>query len=163
MGPASYESLSELQIFALGVWRESDDQSWYAWTCVGHVIKRRTEMPSWWNGHVAGSYHAVILQPKQFSSFNQSDPNNNRWPDDHNPQWQQIVAICTEIMNGTSADPTNGATHYFSPPLNFEEACHLWGDARLTLEETARSGSMHFCKLMPRQLVDIRDCTTLAN
>lgn len=78
---------------------------------VGHVVLNRMADPRW-PGDIAG----VVQQPRQFSAFNTDGSGNdlvNMSPDD--PRYQQAQAIAEALLAGEGADPTGGATHYFSP------------------------------------------------
>ena len=132
--------LSDFELLCLAVWREASNQPWLGWIGVAHVIKNRVLNGGWWGD----TYRAVILHPYQFSSFNANDPNRNRWPDENEEAWTQIKGACFDVYNGVGiADPTDGATFYWSSPLTV--APHSWGK----IEETFRVGSLHFCKPAP--------------
>ena len=83
---------------------------------VGWVIRNRVENPRW-----GEYYHDAILQPGQFSSFNPNDPN---YPLILNPlsgspvddeAWYECYEIAGRILNDEVPDPTDEATHFFSP------------------------------------------------
>lgn len=78
---------------------------------VAHVILNRLQ-----DGKYGGTIRAVALAPKQFSTWNSGAGGNepDRWEPD-NPAYKQAAAIADAVLSGRHVDPTNGATHYFSP------------------------------------------------
>jgi N-acetylmuramoyl-L-alanine amidase len=138
MNPQSYNDLTDAELYALCVWRESSNQQPLAQTGVAWTIRNRVEHPGWWGD----SYRTVILKPWQFSSFNVSDPNNTRWPEDGDESWPQVQAICTGVLDGTIPDPTNGATSYYDNSISFPKA---WGNP-MDWSNCANLGSFKFWK-----------------
>jgi len=137
--PTDLNQLSDYELLCLAVWREASNQMWLGWICVAHVIRNRVLKNSREFG--GNTYHSVITKPYAFSSFNEHDPNCTRWPHEDEPAWQEVKGACFEVYNGLGiSDPTNGALFYWSHPLT--EAPHAWGN----VEETYRSGMLHFCK-----------------
>lgn len=124
MNPQPYSELSDLQLLELCCWRESQDQPFDAKRAVCHVIKNRSLVASWWNGHIAGSLSRVILQKWQFSSFNVGDPNEKKWPADEDPSFADCCAAAIPVYTGDDADNTNGATYYYDTSIDWPEA---WG------------------------------------
>ena len=110
----------------LVIWREARGESNEGKRAVGHVCQNRTFAPYWWNGHHAFSYKSVILQPWQFSSFNPSDPNSNRWPENDDPSFADCCAVALGIAGGSDYDNTDGSTHYFD--VSLPEFPKGWGD-----------------------------------
>lgn len=81
---------------------------------VGWVVKNRISDSRW-----ADNYHDVILQPKQFSAFRDSDKNykfvKNPFIDKTQiDEWYECYEIAGKIMQGNLDDPADGANHYFS-------------------------------------------------
>ena len=110
-----YSELSDRDLLALCVWRESDDQSVGCMAAVAHVVKNRVEKPCWWGV----DYHSVILKPWQFSCFNHGDPNESRWPADNNLQWIEALHIADAVaVNNTDPDNTDGATTYYDVSID---------------------------------------------
>jgi spore germination cell wall hydrolase CwlJ-like protein len=69
----------------------------------------------------------VILQPRQFSSFNAGDPNATLWPHASNGgDWKAWQDILSEVFTPIGGDSTNGANHYESEP---EDARPAWADS----------------------------------
>lgn len=90
---------------------------------VGWTIKNRVNNPSWWGN----SYHSAITKPRQYSAFNQGDPNRkyvesplHKGNETDRKSWQNCYKIAEQVITGEIEDPTSGATHYYdqsiSPP-----------------------------------------------
>lgn len=85
---------------------------------IGWTIRNRVEDKK----HRWGkTYHQVILQLKQYSAFNEFDPNRPFVEDPlHSDSiidkkaWQNCYKIAGQVMTGIVADPTNGTNHYYS-------------------------------------------------
>lgn len=93
---------------------------------VGWSIRNRVEYKN--ALRYGGTYHAVILKPKQYSSFNANDANrylvenplaNENGVDTRT--WIHCYDIAVNVLNNSVTDPTSGANHFFddsiSPPL----------------------------------------------
>jgi N-acetylmuramoyl-L-alanine amidase len=109
-----YSELSDCDMLALCVWRESDDQSIGCMAAVAHVVMNRAEQPGWWGIDI----HSVVLRPWQFSCFNHGDPNESRWPDGANLQWIEARRIAAAVLDGTDRDLTDGATSYYDVSID---------------------------------------------
>lgn len=92
-------------LIALCVWREARGEPAEAQRGVLHVILNRTRDKRWPNTPVQ-----VITQPKQFSSFNLTDPNVTKYPNPADASWLR----CCAVVDAPGEDPTIGATHYHS-------------------------------------------------
>lgn len=85
-----------------------------AWTIRNRVNDNREN--SWWGEGYAG----VCLKPWQFSCWNKNDPNfpylsgAKAIP---TLQLSQARAIASQVISGAVADPTGGATHYYSTTM----------------------------------------------
>lgn len=94
---------------ALCVWREARNQTQDARRGVWWVLHNRVGKPLF-----RPSLVRVVLQPWQFSSFNATDPNVTKFPNEANvldwQAWQEILAI-SELPGD---DPTGGAVYYES-------------------------------------------------
>jgi hypothetical protein len=97
-------------LLALCCWREARGSSSAAWQAVIWTILNRAAVAAWWNGNRANDIPAVILQPEQFSSFDQGDPNSTKFPSSTDPVFPEILILAAN----PGSDPTNGATHYYS-------------------------------------------------
>jgi spore germination cell wall hydrolase CwlJ-like protein len=79
---------------------------------IAHVIMNRV------NGKgFPKTISEVCRQPKQFSCWNEGDPNRKLIESmlpGANPVFDECLATAERVMNGTVADTTGGATHYYS-------------------------------------------------
>ena len=107
------------EILALTLWGEArgeglDGQLAVAWTIRNRVFDGKDR--SWWGAGYAG----VCLKSRQFSCWNQNDPNyaymsgSKVIPAAHFAQAQRAA---DDVIAGTVADPTGGATHYYANNL----------------------------------------------
>lgn len=91
---------------------EANGEGTMGLAAVGHVLMNRAT-----DGNYGGtSISSVALAPKQFSAWNSGAGGNNpsKW-DPNSPAYQQARAIAVDVLSGRVVDPTNGATHYYSP------------------------------------------------
>jgi N-acetylmuramoyl-L-alanine amidase len=147
MKAQSYDQLSDLVLMELCIWREARGEGFDGKRAVAHVIRNRTMKAEWWNRHIAGSVACVVLQPWQFSSFNPTDPNADKWPDDADPSFVECCAAALPTWQGTDSDNTDGATHYYDTSIDWP---HAWGD-QSKYENTLNIGRLRFWKLKPLQ------------
>jgi N-acetylmuramoyl-L-alanine amidase len=96
-------------LLALVAWREARGESPEAQLGVMWSVKNRAARPSWWGNSVV----SVVLKPFQYSSFNPNDPNAVKLPAEDDPVWNEIETMAV----APGADPTGGATHYFSTDI----------------------------------------------
>lgn len=93
---------------------------------VGWSIRNRVEYKN--ALRYGGTYHAVILKPKQYSSFNANDANRylveNPLANENGVDtraWIHCYNIAVNVLNNSVTDPTSGSNHFFddsiSPPL----------------------------------------------
>lgn len=79
---------------------------------VAQVLRNRFE-----SGGYGASVADVALAPKQFSAWN-SGAGGNHLVNKYGPgdkKYEQVGALVDAVFSGAASDPTNGATHYFSP------------------------------------------------
>ena len=146
MEVVAYDSLSELEITALCVWRESRGEMLSVRRCVAWSIRNRVSNPRWWNrpqGSHPSLWHSTVLKPWQYSSFNSGDPNETRWPvSDTDEGWKETRDVVAEAMSDPNPDPTSGATHYFDTSITFPKA---WCN-EIDWENTLNLGRIRFWK-----------------
>jgi|SRR5271155_1634815 len=85
----------------------------------------------------------VVTQRRQFSSMTApGDPNLVKWPESNDVAFP-VCCQAVDAVFGTepAADPTGGATFYFSPPLT-EPPEEEWGPVTITV----KLGALTFCK-----------------
>jgi spore germination cell wall hydrolase CwlJ-like protein len=141
MNPVPYNQLSDLQLLALCIWRESRGEMPIAKRAVGCVIRNRIAAHSFFGS----SIQAVVLKPYQFSSFNANDPNSGKWPVATDQSWTDSLDEAEEVLGGCD-DVSNGALYYFSPPLVAPP--HAWG----AVVPTAHIGHLEFYKPAPADM-----------
>ena len=91
---------------------EAGNERWQGQAAVAHVILNRVAAPRW-----GGTAADVSLQEKQFSAWNDG-VGGNSIPNRIQPgsaSYERIGAIVDAVSAGQIADPTGGATHYYSP------------------------------------------------
>lgn len=126
-------SLSESYATALCVWREARGECADAMRGVYHVILNRMQDRRWPDTAIG-----VILQPLQFSSFNESDPNSKKYPGLNHPAWLQVC----RVIDAPGDDPTKGANHYES--IGDAARRPNWADGK---RMTATIGAFRFYRL----------------
>jgi len=117
---------SEVMILARLIFGEARNQSQAAMTGVAWVVKNRLQAK---RSYFGSSYHDIITKHNQnsyqFSSFNPekenfpflTDPLTNR--DMKTKQaWATAYTTAQQVINGTSSDPTGGATFFHSQDLS---------------------------------------------
>lgn len=108
---------------------------------VAHVIRNRAARPAWWGSTLTG----VILKPRQFSAWNEGDPNRpfmlalSNTDDD----FLAAKALVTPILEGQQEDPTGGATHYHT------RAIKPWWSNSPKLVKTVNIGEHVFYRRRP--------------
>jgi spore germination cell wall hydrolase CwlJ-like protein len=126
----------DLTLLMLCIYRESRGESDEAHHAVGWVIKNRVTLGGWYGKGWAG----VILKPWQFSSFNPADPNASKLPfPDLDPSYGSCLLAAKHVYDGTSVDPTFGATHYHDTSI----AAPAWAK---DMDKTVQIGRLVFYK-----------------
>ena len=100
----------DLDIATRTVWGEARGEIHEGWIGVAWVIKNRVLNPGWW-GHDPAS---VCLDPWQFSSWNENDPNREKLINlpVSDSLYQSIRSIVKDVFDGITSDNTNGADAY---------------------------------------------------
>ncbi len=136
------EQCYELALLMLCIWREARGESDEAKLGVAWTIKNRVALQSW----MGKSYVGVILKPFQFSSFNgpdhegRVDANSTKFPiPTTDPSFGPCLMAAKRAYEGTSPDPTAGATHYYDDSI----APPSWTAAGTP---TVVLGKLHFYK-----------------
>lgn len=119
----------------LCMWREArgepvDAQRGVYWV----VINRANDTENRWPKAIS----AVILQPKQFSSFNGNDPNFCKYPFP-----TQVGTTIDAIIDEPGDDPTGGANSYHSFPVGHP----AWPKWATEDKQTAMLGHFRFYRL----------------
>jgi len=93
---------------------------------VGWSVRNRVEFPN--PNRYGGTYHKVILNPSQYSSFSEGGDNNGNYEMVKNPYfsenaieikaWENCYKIAGDILNNKVSDPTGGADHFFDDSIS---------------------------------------------
>ena len=113
----SFKKLTDAQLMAVCIYGEARSEPLAGKIAVAHVIMNRAKRGGWWGSTI----QSVILKTKQFSCFNEGDPNRLRlmtiaatW--DKTFQKNRILRECfyvaEGVIEGDLRDPTDGADHY---------------------------------------------------
>lgn len=126
-------------LMALYLWREGRSESLVARRGLKHVALNRAAHPK---APYAACHDVVsnILAPAQFSSFTPPNSQSSLLPNPRNTtDWQAFLSCC-ELADVEDADPTKGATHFYS--IDMEPPS--WADP---MKLTARLGVFRFYRL----------------
>jgi len=135
--PRPYGEISDLELLALCCWREARGEGMLGKRGVCHVILNRVK-----DGHFGGhEIHGVILKRYQFSSFNLSDPNSDKWPVEGETSWLDCIDAAKSVIENTDEDFTRGCLFYYSRPLT-APPIRQWGNVQIVLTV----GGITFCK-----------------
>lgn len=126
----------DVVLWALAVWREARGESYAAKVAVAYCIQNRALDPRWPNTPAE-----VVLQPYQFSSFNDGDPNATKFPAPKGAAWLDCCQAVHDVLAGMVSDPTAGANHYHSLPKS--KPWPAWAEAN---RQTAVIGPFRFYK-----------------
>ncbi|RLC36422.1 hypothetical protein DRH29_04595 [candidate division Kazan bacterium] len=122
------EKQHPLIIFTMCIWGEARGCSFWEQVDVANVIRNRVKK-------MKKSYPDVILQRKQFSCFNKSDPNREKLLTplkyDSWKIWISCFCAAELIYNNIIPDSTYGATHYYSG-----ERVPYWAKEMVVTKET---------------------------
>ncbi|WP_213881684.1 cell wall hydrolase [Pseudomonas sp. dw_358] len=110
---------NDLDILARTLWGEARGAGLPGMIAVAWVVRNRVFdgiADSWWGEGWAG----VCQAPYQFSCWNRDDP-NYPWVSGAQPilptELAQAQTAARRVMDASVADPTHGATHYYSLAL----------------------------------------------
>ncbi len=87
-------------------------------TAVAYTALNRADDGKEWNGK---TIKEAVLKDLQYSCFNSDDPNLEKLKDPvkyDEKSWQNCLQIARNVVNKTSSDPTNGATHYHAKSVH---------------------------------------------
>lgn len=109
------EALNDASIVQCTIYGEARGESLDGKAGVAWVIRNRVEHPGWWGD----DYKSVCLKSKQFSCFNEDDPNRQRIIEDYmtkqifrDPLWKTCRIIAHGVIYNWIPDLVNGANHY---------------------------------------------------
>lgn len=120
-------------LLKIDVWREMRGVP-EAWAAAAWVVLNRVNHPGWWGRDIV----STLTHKWQFSSMTApGDANLVQWPQE-DQTWEGISYQVDCVLDGTTPDPTDGATYYFTRPLTEPPAA--WG----TVFHTATIGGVQF-------------------
>jgi len=132
--------VEDLDTVARTVYGEARGESWLGQSAVAWVIRTRASRPGWWGRDARG----VCLAPKQFSCWNDDDPNRaiiDAASFDH-PGFLRAWAVSTAVLLGDVEDPTHGADHYHALTIRAPGWTHA-------MQHTADVGLHRFYRGLP--------------
>lgn len=104
---------SELDLLTGLIFGESRSESWSGKVGVGLTVKTRVDHPGFWNWGY--NFRTVITAPKQFSCFNQTDPNLKALINARKikgADWQECAMVAEQIYLGRVHDFVGSPSHY---------------------------------------------------
>ena len=104
-------SALDTETVAKTIYGEARSEGVEGMRAVAHVIANRVAQPRWWGK----GWRGVCLKPKQFSCWNEGDPNRDRllYISRHDRGYNEAYTIAVSVMGGFDTDdPTGGADHY---------------------------------------------------
>ncbi|EJM70450.1 Cell Wall Hydrolase [Pseudomonas sp. GM49] len=138
-------SEKDRDILARTLWGEARGESLAGQIAVAWTIRNRVfdgKAKSWWGE----GYTGVCQKPYQFSCWNRNDPNfaylsgAKQIP---SREFAQAQIAADQVMAGTVADPTGGASHYYATTMPKPPA---WAKAA---KQTLKLGQHIFFKDVP--------------
>ena len=114
VGMADPKEICDTFYLALTIYREARGEPLAAKIGVAWTVLNRVAHPTWWGN----SIDAVVSKRYQYSSFTDpADKQLTKWPVLTDVAWQNCLQCAIECLNGTLADPTSGATHYYDDSI----------------------------------------------
>jgi spore germination cell wall hydrolase CwlJ-like protein len=127
------------------LWGEARGEPSEGQIAVAWVIRNRATRARFADrllGH-DGAVAWVCLAPRQFSCWNESDPNRAKLLMLRDDQCRGQVGVALSVLDGLVADPTHGADHYHT--INPPAWASAWPpDWAPSMRETARFGGHVF-------------------
>jgi N-acetylmuramoyl-L-alanine amidase len=131
---------TDILVGALTVYGEARGDTQEGRTAVAHTIINRCRARSWYgkgNGEDLQDHtlSAVCLKPMQFSCWNENDPNRNTLSVFKNKglarcigskDFRACLKALIDALDGFTADPTKGATHYLTIALHNSGKAPAW-------------------------------------
>lgn len=125
-------------LLSMCLWGEARGESLLGMAGVACVILNRMKKRGM-------ELEAVILAPKQFSSFNSDDPNSKKlaFPlaNDSIAAWERCYAVAALALEGVLKDITKGATHYYADSMPVPP---YWASEIKGWKQTAQVGGHTF-------------------
>lgn len=133
--PECFLKLDDAKLLAICIYGEARGEKMEGKIAVANVIMNRVKAATWMGKTIEG----VILKPKQFSCFNEGDPNRlglmaiaAQWDKafGKNKHLRDCCYIAEGVISGDIRDNTDGATHYKTI------TCHASWAASMQLTDT---------------------------
>lgn len=135
------ENLSVIEILRLTIIGEARGEAIEGQVAVGCVIRNRLQK----NPNKYKSLKDVCLEPKQFSCWNESDPNYNLLielgekmitnTEINDLYLKQCIWVASGIVNWQIIDNTGGALHYFTKLLFHSPGIPVWAKNSINPKE----------------------------
>jgi len=102
--------LDDIDVLARTLYGEARGEGEEGQRAVAHVVLNRVMLQSWYGKTISG----VCLRDKQFSCWNDNDPNRLTITalDISSAGYQQALRVACQAVFSDETDPTNGADHY---------------------------------------------------
>lgn len=104
---------SELDLLTGLIYGEARSETWSGKVGVALTVRNRVTHPGYWDWGM--NWRRVILAPKQFSCFNQMDPNLKALINAKKikgADWQECAMIAEQVYVGRVKDFVGNPTHY---------------------------------------------------
>jgi len=109
----SLQSDADRTFLGLLLWRECRGESRAGKEAVAHSVMNRIKSPTWGN-----TVQHVAFQRLQYSSLTHTqDPQLTVWPLPDDPSWRECLEIADGVINGTIANPIDGADSYYADSI----------------------------------------------
>lgn len=136
------EDQEEVVLLAQCIFGEARNQSYETMLAVGCVVRNRVMSEDFPRILGGGTWKRALLTLRQFSCFDERDPNRKKLMNPLNYEsertWKECYLAADDIMNNKVADNTNSADHYYS--TNIKKA-PLWAKEKYF---TIQHGNLKF-------------------
>lgn len=113
--------MNDAETLARTIWGEARGEDYSGRIAVGCVIRNRVKSSIlWWKrSPLEGEYVKVCRCPKQFSCWNEDDPNLAKLEsvDESDDDYAECLDISKGLIIGEVPDITDGATHYYATSM----------------------------------------------
>jgi spore germination cell wall hydrolase CwlJ-like protein len=111
VGYKQFTRAADIDLLARTIFGEARGETIEGRIAVANVVMNRVTDPRW-----PDTVRGVVLQPKQFSTWNENDHNRDLIlaVTDENPVFRECLEIAQAAVDGRLDDMTGGANHYFA-------------------------------------------------
>jgi hypothetical protein len=140
-----FKDLTDKQLLTLLIYGEARGEPVEGQIAVASVVRNRVKISQ----KLGLTWRDIILKPRQFSCFNEDDPNYPKLCKiaegifDEPPLIRQIIWVAEGILYDRCMDNTKGATHYVTKKLFLSSEKPSWVNK---MAVTAEIGSHVFMK-----------------